>query len=700
VPPIAFGLLGPLEVWIHGHAIVLRGQKLRLLLALLLLRAGEMVSTDRLVADIWGETPPKTVVGSLQNMVSQLRKALGPGVVRTGPSGYSLEVNEETIDLRRFERLVAEARANASPAGRADQLEAALGLWRGAPLADFAFEPSVQLQIARLEELRTAAREELVEAGLFLAHHGRLVGELEALVAEHPLRERLRVQLMLALYRSGRQAEALAAYQEARRTLAEQVGLVPSEELQRLERAILAHDPALDLPAPVRAGAAASPPEPSVAGVQPARKTVTILFADVVDSTALAEQLDPELLKGVIGRYFDVARTALERHGGTVEKFIGDAVMAVFGIPELHEDDALRAVRAGMELRAATRELASDVVRERGVPFEVRIGINTGAVFSGDPADGQQFATGEAVNIAKRLEQAATPGEILLGPQTYAHVKGAVRAEPHGPISLKGKTTQVDCWRPLALLPVTTGLERSFETPFLGRERELAALGESLAKAVEERSCHLCTILGAPGIGKSRLVKEFAAIHAARYRLVAGRCLPYGEGITYWPVAEIVRALTDSESGLEELLAGEQDAPLIAARIGAAVGTSPERAGPAVEIQWAVRKLFEALARREPLVAVIDDLQWAEPALLDLLEYLAAFSSDAPILLLGLARRELFESRPAWAAPRPRTSLVSLDALNEAVARDLVADLGSRLGVAETEWPRFVGLAEGNPLFL
>ncbi|MFL5932199.1 MAG: BTAD domain-containing putative transcriptional regulator [Gaiellaceae bacterium] len=694
MPEITFGVLGPLDVRVDGRTVVLRGHKQRLLLALLLLRAGELVSTDRLLTDIWGEQPPKAALSSLQNKVSQLRKALGSDVVRTVATGYSIHAEDESFDLHRFEHLLAGARAADSAERRSAQLQAALDLWRGAPLADLAFEPAVQLDIARLDELRTTAREELVEAGLVLGHHDRLVSELERLVSEHPLRERLRAQFMLALYRSGRQTEALAAYQAARRTLSDELGLVPSEELQRLERAILAHDPSLELPAPIVAIQA------PVAGLQPARKTVTILFADVVDSTAMAEQLDPELLRSVIGRYFDVARTALERHGGTVEKFIGDAVMAVFGIPQLHEDDALRAVRAASDLRAATRELANDLVREYRVWFEIRIAVNTGMVLSGDPAGGQPFATGEAVNIASRLEQAAVPGEILLGAETYARVKDAVRAEPHGAISLKGKAAEVHPWRLLALLPGTTGLERSSQTQFLGREDELASLGERLGRAIEERACQLCTIVGPPGIGKSRLANEFAAVQAGGYRLVSGRCLPYGDGITYWPVADIVRGLTGDEGSVEELLAGEEDAPLIAARIGAAIGTSPERAGPAVEIAWAFRKLLEAFARRQPLVTVIDDLQWAEPAFLDLLEYLAAYSSEAPILLVGLTRGDLFESRPAWAGQRPRATLIALDPLSESTAVDLAADLGGRLGVPEKERTRLVALAEGNPLFL
>ena len=242
---LAFLLLGPLEVWADGRALELRRRKQRLLLALLLLRPREAVSTDRLVEDIWHGQPPRAAIGSLQNLVSELRKLLGNDVVSTREAGYALDVERDCVDLHRFTGLVSAAHDDTAAETRSERLREALALWRGSPLADFACEPFAQVEILRLEELRAGAHEELAEAELELGHHARLVGELEALVAAHPLRERLRAQLMLAYYRSGRQTAALAAFQDARRTLADELGLEPSAELRRLERAILVHDPSL-----------------------------------------------------------------------------------------------------------------------------------------------------------------------------------------------------------------------------------------------------------------------------------------------------------------------------------------------------------------------------------------------------------------------------------------------------------------------
>jgi tetratricopeptide (TPR) repeat protein len=249
--------------------------------------------------------------------------------------------------MHRFERLVAQASQGGDPERRAELLREALGLWRGPPLADLAFEAFASVEIARLEELRTAAHEELIEAELELGRHSQVIPHLEALVAEHPLRERLRGQLMLALYRGGRQAEALEAYRQARETLVDELGIEPSTDLQRLEQSILRHDPDLDLPVAAR--------EAEVAPVEERRKTATLLFADIVDSSRLGAILDPEVLRSVMRRYFDTVRTIVERHEGAIEKFIGDAAMAVFGVPRTHEDDALRALRAARGTRCPER---------------------------------------------------------------------------------------------------------------------------------------------------------------------------------------------------------------------------------------------------------------------------------------------------------------------------------------------------------
>jgi class 3 adenylate cyclase/tetratricopeptide (TPR) repeat protein len=432
--------------------------------------------------------------------------------------------------------------------------------------------------------------------------------------------------------------------------------------------------------------------------VEEVRKTVTVVFCDLVGSTSLGERLDPESVRRAIGRYFDEARVAIERHGGTVEKFIGDAVMAVFGIPRLHEDDALRAVRAAAELRDAVTALGDELERELGVRIETRVGVATGEVVAGDHSSGQAFVTGDVVNVAARLEQAAAPGEVLLGERTYELVREAVRAERAGPLALKGKSDPVAAWRLLELTGAPADA-RSGDTPFTGRERELGVLFEALERAVESRSCQVCTIVGPPGIGKSRIAEEFTRAVADGHRVVIGRCLEYGEGITYWPLAEIVQNAAGGEARIDGLLDGDENATLVAERIGGAIGTA-EPSGAPEETFWAFRKLFEALAREQPLIAVVDELQWAEPTLLDLLEYLATFATDAPILLLCLARSELFDARPSWAAPRRGTAVVTLEPLAEEESAALIESLAATRGLSAEGLTRIVAAAEGNPLFL
>jgi hypothetical protein len=399
-----------------------------------------------------------------------------------------------------------------------------------------------------------------------------------------------------------------------------------------------------------------------------------------------------------MGRYFDEARAAIERHGGTVEKFIGDAVMSVFGIPRVHEDDALRAVRAAAELRDAVRALGDELEGELGVRIEARIGLATGEVVAGDPSSGQAFATGDVVNVAARLEQAAPAGDVLLGERTHELVREAVRAEPAGSLALKGKSAPVAAWRLLEVrgLPAVT---RGLGSPFVGRERDLEGLLAVLERTVESRSCQLCTVVGPPGIGKSRIAEEFARAAADGHRVVVGRCRPYGEGITFWPLQEIVRHVTSGEAGVEHVLAGDEDAALVAERIAGAIGTA-EPSGAPEETFWAFRRLFEALARERPLIVVVDELQWAEPTLLDLLEYLLVFASDVPLLLLCLSRPELFEERPTWAAPRQAATVLALEPLGEEESAALVATLAAAHGLPDEGLARVVDTAEGNPLFL
>jgi class 3 adenylate cyclase/tetratricopeptide (TPR) repeat protein len=423
------------------------------------------------------------------------------------------------------------------------------------------------------------------------------------------------------------------------------------------------------------------------------RKVVTIVFADVTGSTALGEQLDPEAMRRVMERYFAEMRTVLERHGGTVEKFIGDAVMAVFGIPTVHEDDALRAVRAAAQMRDHLEELNAELEQERGVTIAVRTGVNTGEVVAGDSSQGQAFATGDAVNVAARLEQTAEPGDILLGPLTHRLVHEAIRSEAVEPLELKGKSEPVEAWRLIEVLPDVPAYTRRIDAPFVGREQELAALRSAYERARDTSSCELVTVTGAPGIGKSRLVRELVATVAGEARVVVGRCLSYGEGITYWPLAEIVREVAgaDPRAGLSELLGSEDDANLATTRLLGAIGANDE-AARTEEIFWATRFLCERLA---PLVVVMDDIHWAEPTLLDLIEYLVGFTR-APVLVACTARPELFEGRPQW----PRAGLVELEALADTEADALVEALVADSGLPSDVRATLTERAEGNPLFV
>jgi class 3 adenylate cyclase/predicted ATPase len=402
-----------------------------------------------------------------------------------------------------------------------------------------------------------------------------------------------------------------------------------------------------------------------------ARKIVTIVFSDVTGSTELGERLDAEALRRVMTRYFTEMRTILERHGGTVEKFIGDAVMAAFGIPAAHEDDALRAVKAAVEMRARLAELNEELLRERGVTLAVRIAVNTGEVVAGDPSEGQFYASGDAVNVAARLEQAAEPGEILLGVETYGLVRDAVEVQALEPFALKGKSQSIPAYRLLDVVEGAPVLARRFDTPFVGREEELAHLLTCFERAVGERMPVLVTVLGPAGIGKTRLATELMAQAGERAAVLQGRCLSYGEGITFLPLQEILRTLPELPSGV----------------------MNPEQARSTEDTFFAYRKLFEGLARERPLLLVLEDIHWAEATLLDLIEHIAEWTREAPILILCLARPELLDERPGW-----RGEFVELESLAQEEAESLAAALAARLDPSVRA--RSSELAEGNPLFL
>jgi class 3 adenylate cyclase/tetratricopeptide (TPR) repeat protein len=425
------------------------------------------------------------------------------------------------------------------------------------------------------------------------------------------------------------------------------------------------------------------------------RKTVTVVFTDVTESTALGERLDPETMRRIMVRYFDEMQAVVERHGGTVEKFIGDAVMAVFGIPQLHEDDAFRAVRAAAEMRERLQALNEELERDFGAQLQIRTGVNTGEVVAGT---GQTIATGDAVNVAARLEQAAAPGEILIGEATHRLVRDAVETEAVEPLEAKGKSAPLAAYRLERVIEGAEPFARRLESPLVGRQRELALLHDAYRRVVEEQTCHLFTILGTAGIGKSRLAQELVATVEDKATILSGRCLPYGDGITYWPLFEILQQL-GSEAAVVQLLEGTPDARPLVNQVFGAVGLA-DPVGAGEEIFWAVRKLFEALARERPLVLVFDDVHWAETTFLDLLEHVADLSREAPILLTCLARPELLDQRAGWAGGKLNATSILLEPLNEDAADRLIENLLAESGLHRDIHDRVAEAAEGNPLFV
>jgi class 3 adenylate cyclase/tetratricopeptide (TPR) repeat protein len=425
------------------------------------------------------------------------------------------------------------------------------------------------------------------------------------------------------------------------------------------------------------------------------RKTVTILFCDVTGSTALGERLDSESLRRVMERYFTLAREVLERHGGKVEKFIGDAVMAVFGIPAVHEDDALRAARAAHELREELRGLNADLQGEFGTELQVRMGVNTGEVVT---SEGGTLATGDAVNVAARLEQAAEPGDILIGDATRQLAEGALELERVEPIEAKGKSEPLVAYRLLGVRPDTPGFERRFDAPFVGRGGELEQLVQAYARTVRDSSCQLFTVLGPAGMGKSRLVLEFVESRPAAI-VLRGRCLAYGEGITYFPLVEILEQIaTDTELG--RVIAADPEAPSLLNTVSTAIGLADEEVVSREDTFRAVRRLFETFAGRSPLILIFDDVHWAEQTLLDLVDHIADWSRAAPILLLCMARPEFLDSRPGWGGGKMNAATILLEPLSEDEAETLIENLLAGSDLSDQVRQRITASAEGNPLFV
>jgi predicted ATPase/class 3 adenylate cyclase len=423
------------------------------------------------------------------------------------------------------------------------------------------------------------------------------------------------------------------------------------------------------------------------------RKLATVLFADLVSSTELVSGQDPEITRRRVTSFFDGVQRCIENHGGTVEKFAGDAVMAAFGIPRAHEDDADRAVRAGLGIL--------DHVRDLGL--EARVGIEAGEVVV-DETD-STFATGEAVNVAARLQQAAAPGEILMGEAAHRLTAGGIEAESTGPLELRGFRNPIAAYRAIAARDGQLPFSK-VSAPFVGRESELDLLENTLARTIRDRRPHVFTVYGEPGVGKSRLIREFlAGVEGAT--ILTGRALPYGEGVTYWPLAEMVKAaagITDDDpmetakQKLIECCGDEAIAELLGLASGVMEAVEGQRGAP--EIAWAAREFADELADVQPLVMVFEDIHWAEEPLLELIDHLAQWVRERALLILCLARPELLDVRPGWGGGRVRTTAIELEPLGREDSEALADALLEEHRVTGKVRARLLDKTEGNPLFV
>ena len=681
---VDFRILGPLEVRGQGgQPLALGGTRQRAVLALLILHANEVVSVDRLVDQMWTEAPPATAVHTIQVFVSRLRRALGGASDRlvTRPSGYALEVGVDELDADRCEHLYDQARA-ALAAGDPERAAALLRdaevMWRGPPLTDFAYEPFVQGAIARLEELRHSCHEERIDAELALGRHANLVSELEALVRAQPLRERPRGQLMLALYRCGRQADALEVFQDVRRRLVDELAVEPSEALRDLEGAILRQDPSLEAPARSSEAAplpAEAPDSPS--GHEPKRRIVTVLVATFAEH---APGSDPEITQQLITDGRDRAGRIVKAHGGRFVSWIGGEVLGVFGLPQALEDGPLRALRAAEDLRAELRSASGNLA--------LRVGVDTGRVVA--VPDDHAALFGEPVSGGAALARVAGPGEIVLSEATRRVTQELARVAP-GP--------DATSWRLEGL--VTPGSAVRSEAPFVGRDDDLAAARAAFARAVSSTSAHLLTVIGEAGVGKSRLARELATEVADRATVLEGHCLSYGEGIAFWPVREALSQAAGAESraAIRGLLGDAGDADVVADIIAATLGFgSPRNVGE--QVPWAFRRLLEILARRRPVLLVIEDVHWAEPPMLDLVDYVVDWVTAAPVLVLCPGRPELRTTRPTWLGGHPRISSLVLQPLDAEDAGRILDHHLDRDALGPDDRDRILQQAEGNPLFV
>jgi DNA-binding SARP family transcriptional activator/tetratricopeptide (TPR) repeat protein len=674
-------ILGSFRLEEGGQRIPLGGFRQRAVLVSLLLHANEVVPSEQLLMDLWGEDSPRSAANSLQAAISRLRRVLPPDRLMTRAPGYVLRVFPEELDVSQFEELVTEGR-DALTAGAPEQaartLRQALSLWQGPALADFRYEPFAQAEIVRLEEIRLTCLEERIEADLARALTSVLVPELRRLIRDHPVRERLRGQLMRALYLNGQQAEALEVYHDFRSVLRDELGLDPSPQLRELEEAILRHDSVVS-------------PVSAMIEAPLARRPVTVICVLLGVTSSSGLPLDPEAYEVVSGQSVSGLTAVLERYGGKLASSADERLIGVFGATSVHEDDALRAVRASVEARRLLTTEMADTLRRYGVSLTCRCGIATGEALVGGPAPLR--SAGNVGAQAVTLAEAAEPGQILIARPTQELAAAAIETVSAGADRFLLRSAQAVV-RPLAV---------RLDVPLVGRDEELRQLAAACAVASQERVTTLVTVIGEAGMGKTRLVRELERRLGHEASVLTGRCLPYGEGITFWPLREVIRQAVgghDSPDKIEALLDGQPDAADVAARLSLAIGPGNQGKLDSAEIFWAARRLFETLARSRSLLVVFEDLHWAAPTFLDLVESLAVQQGRSPVTLVCVARPELLEQRPAWASEAARASAVELMPLAEGSAAALLDSLAGDQRIPPSTRARLLETAAGNPLYL
>jgi len=688
-----FGILGATEVRDEARRVELPTGRARSLLALLVLHAGEPVAAERIIDELWGEDPPRTAGTVVQGLISRLRRSLEPGRAKGGPSailktagtGYCLAIAPESIDANRFKGLLDRARA-ATPEERSEILAAALGMWRGPALADFTYEPFAQRAIATLEELRTQAIEDRVEAELSLRRGGDLVAELKEVIAANPFRERLRGFLMLALYRAGRRADALEAYRQTRSLFADELGLEPGPGLRQLEAAIFREDPGLELKPTIRTG---EPPLTAPSAWLPRERRMVALVA--VDVTPTGESApDPEALGRVGAHAARVASDALERHGARVERLLGDMLMAFFGFPLAHEDDALRAVRAALDARTAVYALDADPSSGKGVRNRMSAGIEVGEIVVAGPAGAlQDVVRGPVLAVTGRLLQAAADGDVVVGPAAARLLRGSLILKQVERLASDG----TKAFRVLDVVAGASGVPRALSAPMFGRQEELTRMRSAFRRSLRSGSPVRLLVLGDAGIGKSRLAKELAASTREEANVITLRCPADGEG-AFTPVrqAMVEAAGLHGWRALHDVLAGgDEHEPAPLNQIAEAMNLQAELVS-ASSLFSAMRRLFEVIARERPLIIVFEDLHWAEPTFLDLIDLLEREAAGR-MLLLCIARPDLLEHRPEW----ERLNTLPLGPLSSEDLESLVVERAGSLA-ADTR-RQIVEASQGNPLF-